>query len=281
MRIQLWSKMEEFDVQLNGSLLKVRRVGQFPNARVIVFLHDSFGCIRLWRDFPERLCAAVECNGLIYDRQGYGGSSPFSKPRQIDYLEREADVLIDLLNKVGVDGADCILFGHSDGGSIALIAAAKMAELSATESAAASATESAARSNFLALITEGAHVFVENRTLDGIRKAIEQKDALIRRLSRYHGEKTEAVFSAWADTWLSPGFATFNIEAFLPRIVSPLLVIQGEEDEYGTEEQVNAIVRQSARAQKCMIAAVGHTPHKDALDQTVAAVQQFLSPSLI
>lgn len=256
------SHASAFDVQLDGARLRVEQIGK-PNAsHVIVFLHDSFGCIKLWRDFPEKLCQSSGCGGIVYDRQGYGESSPFTQSRRIDYLEKEADVLIDLLEQVG--GSNFVLFGHSDGGSIALIAASKLGGDNA-------------HSPVKAVITEGAHVFVEERTLEGIRVACRQKDALLRRLSRYHGNKTESVFTAWADTWLSSEFRGFNIEQMLPRITCPVLVIQGADDEYGTEKQVDAIVSQvSGPAQKRMITGVGHTPHKDAAEETIGTIASFV-----
>ena len=94
-----------------------------------------------------------------------------------------------------------VLFGHSDGGSIALLAAAREQE------------------RVRAVVTEGAHVFVEDVTLAGIREA---RDALATtdlrsRLARYHGDKVDGVVSAWTDTWLSPPFRDWNIESYLTR----------------------------------------------------------------
>src|SRR5262249_27231343 len=151
-----------------------------PATPTIIFLHDSLGCIKLWRDFPKRLCKLTGCNGLIYDRQGYGESSPVSAARNKDYLEKEADILSALIKRLALDRV--ILFGHSDGGSISLIAAAKHPE------------------HIAAVITEGAHVFVESITLDGIRAAKGQYATtdLRQRLERYHGDKTDTVFSIWA-----------------------------------------------------------------------------------
>src|SRR5262249_47331630 len=146
------------------------------------------GCITLWRDFPVNLAKLTGCNAIIYDRQGYGQSSHFDSKRSKEYLEKEAEILAKLLEKCNIKKA--ILFGHSDGGSISLIAAARYPD------------------RITGVITEGAHVFVEEITLQGIREAKElyKNTNLKEKLAKYHGEKTEDVFKAWTETWLSEEF---------------------------------------------------------------------------
>lgn len=218
--------------------------GQDPGT--IVFLHDSLGCIALWRDFPEELAMAAGMNALVYDRRGYGASSPFDgTPRGKDYLEKESDVLLQLLEHYAITNP--ILFGHSDGGTIALLAAAKFP------------------GKIKALVTEGAHVFVEDLTLDGIEQVAAQFGTtdLPARLARYHGDKTQAVFDAWAGTWLADSYRDWNIEHFLPRIICPAYVIQGEADEFGSILQVQSITSKvSAPSESYLIPNAGHSPHK-------------------
>jgi pimeloyl-ACP methyl ester carboxylesterase len=225
----------------------------------IVYLHDSLGCISLWRDFPQRLGNTVQANSFIYDRRGYGLSSPFDgTARQTDYMEKEAEQLIVLLDQCGIEHP--VLFGHSDGGTIALLAAAKYPQ------------------RIKAVITEGAHVFVEEITLDGIVRAKEQYTmGLKERLEKYHGHKTQALFEAWTETWLSDAYRDWNIEHFLPQIQCPVLVIQGTEDEYGSTEQVASIVRHtSGPAESCMIQNAGHSPHKQSEHWVIDRCYTFL-----
>lgn len=244
--------------------LHIQKNEVFPGRPTLVFLHDSLGCITLWRNFPARLAEQCQCNLLIYDRLSYGQAAPFAQTeRQNDYMETEADVLSELLKEESIEQA--ILFGHSDGGTIALLAAAKHPE------------------RIAAIITEGAHVFVEEITLEGIRQAVEayKTTNLKQRLQKYHGDKTEAVFHAWADTWLRPGFRDWNIEHFLPQISCPALIIQGEKDEYGSLKQVESIVSHTkGPAQQLIIPGIGHTPHKEAieliLEKAVAFTQKLL-----
>lgn len=226
----------------------------------LVFLHDSLGAISVWKDFPAALAERVKRKAIVYDRQGYGSSGPFSDaPRDNSYLEKQADFLVVFLDALKIDS--CVLFGHSDGGSISLLAAAKYPE------------------RIKAVVTEGAHVFVEDITLAGIRSA---QDAyattdLKARLARHHGDKVEALFTAWTGTWLRPEFKSWNIEAFLERIACPALTIYGEKDEYGSLRQAEAIASKiSAYSEKLVIPGTGHTPHKEAREATLSAAAAFI-----
>jgi pimeloyl-ACP methyl ester carboxylesterase len=227
--------------------IAVKRIDNYPGRPTIIFLHDSLGCIELWRDFPQELGRLTECNVLIYDRQGYGKSCPFSySKRDNDYVEQEADILNELLDYWEIDRT--ILFGHSDGGSIALIAAAKYP------------------ARISGVITEGAHIFVDHVTISGIKGAIQlyRETSLKTDQEKYHGDKTDAMFWAWASTWTTDEFSTWNIEKFLPDIHCPLLIIQGENDDHGTLEQVTGIIRQTGgRSFPLVIPEVKHSPHKE------------------
>ena len=128
------------------------------------------------------------------------------------------------------------------------------------------------------LISEAAHVFVEDITLEGIQKAVEtyQTTDLKEKLARYHGDNTEKIFRAWYDTWLTPEFKQWNIEDCLPKINCPLLVIQGEDDQYATEAQVEAITRQVAGSRSILIPNCAHTPHKEARDIVIKEMTEFI-----
>ena len=231
-------------------------------APTFIFLHDSLGCITLWRDFPERLAQATNCNYLIYDRLGYGASSintNFSK-RGNDYLDKEADRLIELIQALAIHQP--ILFGHSDGGSIALIAAAKAPSL------------------IHGVISQAGHIFVEEITLTGIRAAKERylTTNFRERLFKYHDSKVDGIFWAWIDIWLSEGFRTWNILPLLPNIIAPTLIIQGEKDEYGTLKQVEEVVnRVSGFSQSLMIPDTGHAPHKEFSDLIIKKIRDFIN----
>jgi pimeloyl-ACP methyl ester carboxylesterase len=226
-----------------------------------VLLHDSLGSVRLWRDFPERLAAATGLGVLAYDRRGHGESEPFGpKTRTNAYLHEEAATLERVLAAAEVDAA--VLFGHSDGGTIALLAAALHP------------------GRVRAVVAEAAHVFVEDRTLEGIRAAQRTLATgdLLARVTRHHGAKAEALLAAWMGTWLSPGFRGWNVEAELRRIRCPVLVLQGELDEYGTDAQVHAIARGVAGAARpVLLPGLRHTPHREDPDAVLGLVAEFVA----
>lgn len=240
------AQLEVLDIQPEGR----------PSSPAIVFLHDALGSIRQWKDFPHLIVERTGLRALLYNRRGHGGSSPLSANRTPGYLHREAtEELPALLRKVEIENP--ILFGHSDGGSIALIYAAHFSTA--------------------ALITEAAHVIVEDRTIRGIRMASRERYHLLNALRKYHGEQTEALFDAWTDTWLDPGFRDWDILDLLPRIKCPALIIQGADDEYGTEEQVWAAATGIGPQSKALlISNCGHIPHREAPEKIIDQVTKFI-----
>jgi pimeloyl-ACP methyl ester carboxylesterase len=226
----------------------------------LIFLHEGLGCISQWRDFPLAVSLATRLPAVIYERRGYGNADPLDAPRSARYLHEEAlQSLPEVLRQLQID--DAILIGHSDGGSIALIFAAVWPE------------------KVRGIITEAAHVFVEEVTLAGIREAVRiyTSTDLPDRLSRHHGSNTETAFRGWSDTWLSPAFRDWNIEEYLPGVRCPVLAIQGRDDEYGTSAQIEAIVSGvSGPAEPLIVADCGHVPHLQARERVLAEMTRFI-----
>ena len=256
---------KDFFVKAAGRRLRVRKLthphsdgeGSRPT---LVFLHEGLGSIEMWHDFPAILAETTACDCLIYDRWGHGRSDSLDVQRTLRYVHHEAlDSLPEVLNHSNVD--DAILIGHSDGGSIALIFAAEYPEI------------------LRGIITEAAHVFVEEITLEGIREALDiyNNTDLKQKLARYHGDNTEKIFRAWYETWLQPGFKSWDIQDCLPKIKCPVLVIQGEDDQYGTAAQVQAITKKVAgQSQPLLIPNCAHTPHREAKDRVVQEMTEFI-----
>ena len=261
----LTSSSRIFHVQAADCRFRVK--GILPSSPIpvdgtptLIFLHEGLGCIELWRDFPETLCTAAGCPGIIYDRKGYGGSDDYGGPWPLNYLEIESQIYLPELMKV-CNLNDAVLIGHSDGGTIALLTAAALGE------------------QVRAVITEAAHIFVELVTLAGIRKAIEAFETtdLKQRLARYHGDNTETIFRRWADRWLSSSFYDWNIEHELPQITCPPLVLQGADDEYGTAAQVEGIARLvSGPVTVKLLPDCGHVPHFQARDRVLKEMAKFI-----
>jgi pimeloyl-ACP methyl ester carboxylesterase len=212
---------------------------------VLVFLHEGLGSASLWRHFPGVLCELTGCEAVVYSRYGNGFSTPLTGARTPEYMHEEAlETLPRLLRAWRVE--DAVLVGHSDGASIALLYAA-------------------GRASVRGLVLEAPHLFVEGlslRSIAAIRQ--EYKTTPLRgRIASYHtdGDRT---FYGWNDVWLSSAFAGWNIESFVARIRVPILAIQGDDDEYGTGLQLEALARLSGGpVDRAVLAHCGHEPHRD------------------
>jgi pimeloyl-ACP methyl ester carboxylesterase len=249
-------------ITVQGSNLEyVRLPSSHPrqSAPAMVFLHEGLGSVSMWRDFPQRVADATGCEAVVYSRRGYGRSDPITAPRTTRYMHDEAlTVLPELLDKLGLDRP--ILFGHSDGASIALIHAG------------------GSQRPLSAVIAMAPHVLVEDISITSIAQAkiaYETTD-LGKRLGRYHAN-VDSAFWGWNDIWLHPDFRAWNIEEYLPSIAVPVLAIQGEDDEYGTMEQIDRIARQAKDVDLVKLADCRHSPHKDQPEAVIAAVGGFVA----
>ncbi len=232
---------------------------------LIVFLHEGLGSLAMWKDFPQQLCAAAHCCGLVISRPGYGQSTPLPAGTRwsCDFLERQAlEVLPAALAALGVDASvqPLWLLGHSDGASIALMYAA------------------AFPANVAGLVALAPHCFVEDQTVASIAalQTPEVRSPLLARLARYH-RASERVFDAWSSIWLAAAFRSWSITDRMRRIGCPVLAVQGLDDEYGSLEQIRSIARAVAGTRLLELAACGHSPHRDQPQALVAAVCSWIN----
>lgn len=253
----------DLTLDADGHRLAARWLGPpADEAPTLVFLHEGLGSIGQWKDFPARLANAAGCGALIYDRFGYGGSDRLEPPyeRPVDFMQVEArEVLPSVLDQTGVHQA--ILIGHSDGGSIALLAAATL------------------DTRIRGVVTEAAHVFVEPESVASIEEAVIAYRAgdLRDKLARYHGEAVDSAFYGWANTWLQPDFEAFHIEGYLRAITCPVLAIQGVDDAYGTPGQLDMIkAAVSGPVETMLLADCGHAPHHEERDHVLALMTEFV-----
>jgi pimeloyl-ACP methyl ester carboxylesterase len=244
-------------VTIGGVRLEYERIDGDTGRTPIVMLHEGLGSLAMWRDFPQRVAEATGATVLVYNRRGYGWSDPLPGPRGVDYMHGEAqDVLPTLLEALDIKRP--LLVGHSDGASIAIIHAGSGNDVAG-------------------LVLMAPHVFVEDLTVDSIAaiKEIWKTSDMKSRLGRYHRD-AEHTFWGWNDIWLLPAFKQWNIEAFVPKIAAPMLVIQGLDDEYGTPAQCEAIkARAKAPCALLMLESCKHSPHRDQPERTLQAIRNF------
>jgi pimeloyl-ACP methyl ester carboxylesterase len=256
-------------VAAGGKRLEYEWLGPGPAAApTLVFLHDGQGCVDTWRAFPAALAAATGCGALVYSRAGYGGSEALPGPWPACFMHDEARAALpQVVAALGV--RDGFLVGHSDGASISLIYAA----ISGTAGA------GAAGSWLRGMALEAPHVFVEAVCLESIAKlpALYRQPDLWRRMVRHHGANAQGCFESWVEVWLRPEFRSWSIEDLLPRVRCPVLAIQGDQDAYGTLDQLRAVAAGCAGPAKTLVLpGCGHTPHRQQREATLAAMSRFL-----
>jgi pimeloyl-ACP methyl ester carboxylesterase len=229
-------------------------------APLVVFLHEGLGSVAMWKDFPQQLCDAAGLRGLVYSRPGYGRSTPRAPDEHWapDFMHRQAHELLPaLLVRLGI-AAPPWLFGHSDGGSIALL--------------------HAARHPVAGVVVLAPHLFVEDiglRSIEAAREAYRTGD-LRQRLAPYHDD-VDSAFRGWNDVWLAPGFHSWNIEAEVAKIHAPVLAIQGLDDAYGTLAQIHAIQRMLPATRLLELRDCGHSPQRDQPAAVIAATIAFIN----
>ena len=227
----------------------------------LILMHDSLGCVELWRDFPAELARATARPVIAYDRLGFGQSEPLTTRPSVNFIREEAESVIPvLLQQLSLDRF--ALFGHSVGGAMALATAAVHGD----------ACEG--------VITEAAQTFVEPLTVSGIRAAKQQfsHGQELARLERWHGERAAWVLDAWTGVWLSQEFASWSLDDLLPRIQCPVLAIHGDRDDYGTVEFPRHIARRIAgTVEMAILDDCGHVPHREKKEEVLRRVAAFLA----
>ncbi len=235
-----------------------------PDAAPFVLLHDSLGCVELWRDFPAQLSQATGREVVAYDRLGFGRSAPRVELPSVDFVAEEARLYLPELCKQ-LDLDSFVALGHSVGGGMAIECAAVFGQ---------------GRPRCVALITIAAQVYAEDLTLSSIRVAREQfrDEQQLARLSKYHGDKSAWVRDAWIENWLHPDFADWSVEGVLPKVQCPVLALHGENDEYGTAYHPETIGRLSGGpAQVEILPGIGHVPHREQPAVVLEKIVAFLA----
>ena len=226
---------------------------------ILLFLHEALGSIGQWRNFPKLVCDSLGMNGFVLERRGHGDSDALIGERNENYLHDYAyDELHEVIQKILPGGKRVILVGHSDGGTIALLYAAKFPKFVS------------------GIVTMAAHVLNEPETRAGIQPAIDAfRAGKLDGLKKFHGEKTESLFFAWANTWLSESFREWNIVKDIEGITCPLLAIQGKEDQYGTKLQLDLIQQTIPQAEIAFLDFVKHHPHLEKSAEILSRIEKW------
>jgi pimeloyl-ACP methyl ester carboxylesterase len=242
--------------------LEYRMIGPRPDAApTLVVLHEGLGCVGLWGDFPDKLQAATGCGVFVYSRAGYGQSSPVPLPRPESFMHDEAhDVLPKLLDAIGFQRG--MLVGHSDGASISAIYAGSVQD-----------------HRVRGVVLMAPHFIVEDVSIASIaeiRKNYETTD-LRARLARWHAN-VDVAFRGWSETWLDPHFRDWSLHEELAHIRVPVLIVQGEDDQYGTVKQIEIAKEECyCPVEVELMPKVKHVPHREAPEKTLAVVAEFCS----
>lgn len=253
-------KHKQAYINVDGQKLYYEQYIINPSNPTLILLHDSLGCVELWRDLPQKLALKTNYNIFVYDRLGYGKSAAMQTTyRPINYMSLEAEVVKKLMDKFNFKNP--VLLGHSDGGTIALL------------------TASLYPKNIKAVIAEAAHIFVEKITLAGIQQAqaAYKNTNLPQKLYKYHKENTKNLFEAWVTIWQSERFKQWNIEPELQQINCPVFFIQGEADEYGSLLQLDKTLENvQGETKKLILPETGHTVHKEKPNLFIEKIAEFL-----
>ena len=255
------------DIEWRGRRVRIEHAwiaSERSKAPLIVYLHEGLGSVSMWRDFPQRLCDAAGCRGLVYSRPGYGRSTPRPADEAwgVDFMHRQAhEVLPAVLDALDIDASaqPPWLLGHSDGASIALLYAARFPQCVA------------------GAIVLAPHIKVEAFGLIGIRAAREAylHGDLKSGLARHH-QDPDSAFWGWNTIWLDPAFAAWNIEAELAHITGPVLAVQGAQDQYGTMAQIDGIALHAPQTALLKLQECGHSPHRDQPQAVIDAAIEFI-----
>ncbi len=253
-------KVEEFLIKTShGNIYAKKWIPEkINNQGPVVLIHDSLGCVNLWRDFPELLATKLSRCVIAYDRLGFGKSDVCNGSLGFDFIEYEANIFLSCV-KPQLSISDYILWGHSVGGAMAINIAAVDIDCEA-------------------VITEAAQAFVEEITILGIKSAKREflKKGQIEKLEKWHGNKADWVLRAWTDTWLSPEFSQWSLAPCLNKVNCPVLVLHGDKDEFGSKAFPEFIADNvKGKSTMVMLDGCGHVPHKEKISEVLQSVLLF------
>ena len=257
--------MKHCFLDIKNNQIEYITFGNFSNkSPVLILLHEGLGSVAMWRDIPKLIHEKTKMNILVYSRIGYGKSSKAELPRPTNYMSIEAEEYLPIiLQKLSIK--KYFLIGHSDGGTIAALASINKSSV-----------------ELLGTILIAPHFFVEKESIIAIEETTDQyKNKNLRsKLEKYHNDVDNAFFG-WSNVWLSTSFKKWNISNYLSKIKTPILVIQGTKDPYGTVNQVQVLEENlKSPLQKVIIEDCGHNPFYEFPETTIKYINKFIKKLL-
>jgi len=242
--------------------LEYRMIGPRPDAApTIVMLHEGLGSVSLWGSFADDIAAATGAGVFVYSRAGYGKSTGAKLPRTTAFLNEEArDVLPHVLERIGFQRG--LLLGHSDGASIATIYAGSVQD-----------------HRIRGLVLIAPHFFTEEMGLAEIARAGKSfaSGALREKLGRWHDD-VDTAFRSWNEPWLNLEFRKWDITEALGYIRVPILIVQGDRDQYGTLKQIETANEECfCPVETAILPGIRHVPYREAPEATLAIVADFIN----
>jgi len=254
--------VDEQFITVGSKRIEISNLPGKKNDTGFVLLHEGLGCVELWGEFPSRLSQAFGSTVFSYSRFGYGRSDEVALPRSLDYHSEEAtEYLPKVLDNASLES--CILVGHSDGASIALIYAALFSD-----------------SRVKGLVLLAPHVKAEEKTVEQIRQLVDSCNSsdLLGKLRKYHRDNTECALYGWSRCWLDPKFSSWTIEHLLPNVGIPVLTVRGLDDPYNSDYHVQSI-RNKVRSlvHTASIVSCAHSPHRESTQSLISTIKMFRS----
>ncbi len=253
--------MKEHELFAGGHRLAATTWGEIgAGCPTIVMMHGGLDCITTWRDLPQALAEASGCPVLAYDRWGYGRSERLVGERELGYRREEAGpVLREVLRHFGVTQA--LMFGHSDGGAMSVLAAAAHPEL------------------VCGVLACSPTIAIDQFMVDamsGARRAFEH-EGLRDKLKRHHGDNTDTMFWGWYEPWASPSALQWDMSAEIAAVRCPVAALFGSDDEYGWRPSAVSLIQNGRMLlEVTALPAVGHHPQQRERGETIAMLQRLL-----
>ena len=249
---------ETTSILIAGKYVETRICRAAQPRHAILLLHEALGSVSYWRDFPEKLSAATGADVLCYSRPGHGYSEGPLETRNDDHYMQQIKVVIpSLLEEFRFDRP--VLYGHSEGASIAMLYAAFSR-------------------NVKAAILESPYVVPDLSSYRHIQRlaASYPGSRMQERLALYHRD-ADAVFHSWIH-WAAaiPSGNCIPVD-LLSAIACPVLVLQGANDDFGTTAHLQALHNSIPSLDFELFPDTGHLPHRENTDLLLARVARFLN----